>query len=184
MKLSDNYIRQIRNFEGFSARAYYEGVKWTIGYGNTYYENGTPVKKGDVISQARAEELFMNILNDFSRGVKNSLKVPVNQNQFDALVSFAYNVGIGAFRKSTLLKKVNKNPDDPTIREEFLRWKYSGGRILNGLIRRRQVEANHYFNKSILTTNEVSDWLTEILKIFSRREDVASATGWDVVSSE
>ena len=70
----------------------------------------------------------------------------LNQNQFNALVSFAYNVGTGNFSSSTLLKKVNRNPDDLTIKDEFLRWNKAGGKVLNGLTNRRNEEADLYFS--------------------------------------
>ena len=87
---------------------------WTIGYGNTYYENGTKVKQGDKITAQRAETLFYNVFNDFAKQVTGLLKKSVTQNQFNALVSYAYNRGIGAFRNSKVLALVNQNPNNFT----------------------------------------------------------------------
>lgn len=85
---------------------------WTIGYGNTYYENGTKVKQGDTITAQRAETLFYNIFNQFAKQVSSVLKKPVTQNQFNALVSYAYNRGFGAFKASKVLALVNQNPNN------------------------------------------------------------------------
>ena len=118
---------------------------WTIGWGNTYYADGKPVMPGDVLTQAQADALFLTILNrDFVRVVDNAVTSSVNANQFSALCSFVYNIGTGAFGKSTLRKKVNANPNDPTIRSEFMRWNKAFGKVLQGLTNRRRAEANLY----------------------------------------
>ena len=101
------------------------GGVWTIGYGNTRYEDGTPVKQGDTITQAGAESLFAYYVDlDFAPAVDRLVGngVTLKQVMFDALVSFTYNVGTAAFGDSTLLKKVKVDPNDPTIRDEFMRW--------------------------------------------------------------
>jgi lysozyme len=90
--------------------------------------------------------LFGVILSKFESQVYKSVKPMINSNQFSALVCFTYNVGIGNFLKSTLLKKVNLNPNDPTIRDEFMKWNKSGGVVLNGLTRRRKSESDLYFS--------------------------------------
>lgn len=121
---------------------------WTIGWGNTFYEDGAKVKQGDKITQNRADELFNNIVNEkFIPQVKNLLSVQLNDNQFSALVSFAYNVGIGNLKISTLLKRINNNPLDKDISYQFSRWNKSKGRVLNGLTKRRKEEAELYFKK-------------------------------------
>ena len=121
--------------------------KWTIGYGNTFYEDGTSVKSGDKISKERAEILLTLILVTFENDVKKLVKSNINQYQFDALVSFAYNCGVGNLKASTLLKKVNINPSDASIKSEFLKWNKAGGKILLGLTKRREAESNLYFKK-------------------------------------
>lgn len=118
---------------------------WTIGYGATYYEDGSLVKEGDKITQARADELLKHHVDSFAVKV-DAVTREVQQQQFDALVSFAYNVGIGAYKKSTLLKKVNADPGDNAIREEFTKWNKAGGRVLSGLATRRKKEADYYFS--------------------------------------
>ncbi len=123
------------------------GKVWTIGIGSTYYEDGSLIKKGDRITEDRAKQLFANILPRYEADVNRLVKSKLNQNQFDALVSFTYNCGASNLAKSTLLKKVNANPNDPTIRDEFVKWNRAGGRVLAGLTRRRKAEANLYFTK-------------------------------------
>jgi lysozyme len=119
----------------------------TIGYGNTFYENGSKVTlKDQAITEARATELLEWSLNKFEQYVDSYCIDSITQNQFDALVSFCYNLGPANLKASTLLKKVNKDPNDPTIRAEFMKWNKAGGRALAGLTRRREAEANLYFS--------------------------------------
>lgn len=146
MKIGTKGIALIKQFEGCKLKAYKDAVGiWTIGWGNTQYENGKSVKQGDFITQQTADELFLLIVSKFDSAV-NNLVNNVNQNQFDALVSFAYNCGIGNLQKSTLLKKVKKVPCDPTIAQEFAKWNKAGGKVLNGLTRRRKAESDLYFS--------------------------------------
>lgn len=137
----------VKKFEGASLKAYRDisGI-WTIGYGLTSYPSGKKVAQGDTITQKQADSYFQQVLQKFAQGVEDSVKVPVNNNQFAALVSFAYNVGLGAFRKSTLLKKVNANPKDESIRAEFMKWVNAGGKPSRGLTNRRRIESDLYFS--------------------------------------
>ena len=141
MKTSHKGIALIKEFEGLRLKAYKcPGGVWTIGYGHT-----AGVKPGMVISEAQAEEYLMADLIAFEKHL-NGLGLALNQNQFDALVSFIYNVGTGNFSSSTLLRKVRANPLDNSIMDEFLRWVYSKGRVLPGLQRRRLAEMKLYFS--------------------------------------
>lgn len=137
----------VKQFEGCSLKAYKcpAGI-WTIGYGNTQYENGKAVKEGEVITLERAEQLLEVILIKFVQQVGELVKSKVNQNQKDALTDFAYNCGVGNLRSSTLLKKVNADPNDKTIRAEFEKWVRANGKVLKGLVKRRTAEANLYFS--------------------------------------
>lgn len=147
MKLNKAAADLIKSFEGLRLTAYKcSAAKDTIGYGNTFYEDGTPVKPGDKITKERAEVLFTIIANEFSSKVAPLIKSKINENQFGAITSFAYNAGVGNLQKSTLLKKVNANPDDPSIRAEFMKWDKAGGKQLAGLTRRRKAEADLYFS--------------------------------------
>ena len=141
MKTSPKGIALIKEFEGLRLKAYHcPGGVWTIGYGHT-----AGVKPGMVITKAQAEEYLKADLIAFERYL-NGLGLALNQNQFDALVSFIYNVGTGNFSNSTLLRKVRANPQDNSIMDEFLRWVYSKGRVLPGLQRRRLAEMKLYFS--------------------------------------
>ena len=146
MNLNDKGKDLIKLFEGCKLVAYKcSAAKDTIGYGNTFYENGTPVKPGDKITQERANELFEIIAKDFADKVKPLIKSAVTPNQFAAITSFAYNAGIGNLKSSTLLRKVNANPNDPTIDLEFKKWNRAGGKELAGLTKRRASESKLYF---------------------------------------
>jgi lysozyme len=136
----------IRKFEGLKLKAYLcpAGV-WTIGYGSTFFENGSKVQEGDKITLDRADRLLFFVVTKFENEVKKIVKSAINENQLGALTSFAFNVGAGNLAKSTLLKKVNANPNDATIRDEFMRWTKAGGKVLNGLVTRRKAEADLYF---------------------------------------
>lgn len=149
MKLNQTGFDLIKTFEGLSLKPYKcsAGVP-TIGYGNTYYENGVKVQMSDpAITKQRAEELLKHSADRYASKVANLLKKPVTQNQFNALVSFAYNVGSGALASSTLLKLVNINPNDAMIAKEFLRWNKVSGVKNKGLENRRIKESSLYFSK-------------------------------------
>lgn len=140
MKVSNKGLELIKEFEGFSSVAYLcSAKKATIGYGNTFWEDGTPVKIGDQISKERAETLLKHVVDNFSVAVEVDIKIEVTQNQFDALVSLAYNIGLGAFKNSTLLRQLNRG-NFVGASQEFLRWDKSNGKPLLGLTRRRERE--------------------------------------------
>jgi lysozyme len=147
MKLNTQGYRLICMFEGFSAKPYLCSAKVpTIGYGSTYYLNGRRVTLLDKpITELEAFEMFKAIADKFADKVSKLVTTPVDQNQFNALVSLAYNIGPANFQKSTLLKKVNFNHNDPSIRTEFLKWNKAGGQVLKGLTIRRTAEADLYF---------------------------------------
>lgn len=148
-KITDKGIDLIKSFEGFSAKPYLCPAKIpTIGYGATFYPDGKKVTMKDApITEAKAVDLLKNMLIKFEQYVDSYCVDTVNQNQFDALVSFCYNLGPSNLKSSTLLKKVNTNPNDPTIEAEFMKWTKAGGKTLKGLVRRREAEAKLYFNK-------------------------------------
>jgi len=148
LKLSQKGLDLIKQFEGLSLTPYVcAGGINTIGYGNTYYTNGNKVSlKDPKITPQQAEELLKHSLSTYEKAVDSFCRDDISQPQFDALVSFAYNVGTGALQKSTLIKKVNANPKDVTIADEFLKWNKANGTVLKGLTKRRQAEANLYFS--------------------------------------
>ena len=142
----------IRKFEGCSLVAYLCPSKvWTIGYGNTFYADGTPVKEGDKIDQSTANQLFDITLQKFEQQVRgllgDTLLVILPKEAIDALVSLAYNIGTGAFAKSTLLKKLKENKlNFDEIEKWWTCWNKSNGKVLNGLVRRRAAEFDMYRN--------------------------------------
>jgi lysozyme len=118
----------------------------TIGYGATYYQDGTKVKLGQTITREQANQMLKDHLKEFEGSVLGLLnKTKVNQNQFDALVSFCFNLGAGNLAKSQLLRFIKANPNDPKIAAEFLKWNRAGGEVVTGLVRRRKKEAQLYF---------------------------------------
>lgn len=150
MKIDKKGIDLITKWEGLRLTPYLCSAKVpTIAYGSTYYENGTKVKMTDPpITKQRALELFKNTLSTYEKGVLSILNgKPITQNQFNALVSFAYNLGISALKSSTLMKKVLANPNDKTIENEFNKWVNAGGKKVQGLINRRKDEVLMYYSK-------------------------------------
>jgi len=149
MKLSDKGYELIKKFEGYSDRPYKcpAGIS-TIGYGNTYYPNGTKVKITDKqITREYANEILAHTADEFAEDVLKLVKSKITVNQLNALTSFAYNVGVANLQKSTLLKLVNINPNDGNIAKEFLKWNKANGKVLNGLTNRRIAESALYFTK-------------------------------------
>jgi lysozyme len=141
VKVSERGLELIQSFEGLRLEAYDDGGGvWTIGYGTTRYpDSGEPVKEGDAISQAQADEYFAADVGDFAADVGRLVHVPLSQQQFDACCSLAYNIGTGAFEKSTLLQKLNAG-DYYGAADEFLRWNKDGGVVNPGLVNRRKFE--------------------------------------------
>src|SRR3989304_6848927 len=142
MKTSHKGIDLIKKFEGCRLDAYLCPAKvWTIGFGHTY-----GVQEGTKITEHEAETLLIFDLIKFESFL-NTFYLKVNQNQYDALISFIFNLGPGNFKKSTLLKKIKENPDDLTIGIEFNRWNKAGGKVLAGLTARRKAESELYFTE-------------------------------------
>ncbi|WP_208952189.1 lysozyme [Rahnella sp. ChDrAdgB13] len=140
MQTSQKGLELIKHFEGCELTAYQDSVGvWTIGYGWTQPVNGVPVGAGMTITQSVADELLVTGVVQYEQGVSRLVAVPLNQNQFDALVDFAYNLGVSALAGSTLLKKLNAG-DYVGAADEFLRWNKAGGKVLSGLTRRRAAE--------------------------------------------
>ncbi|WP_374459170.1 lysozyme [Chryseobacterium taeanense] len=146
MKTSQKGIHLILSFEGFSSKPYLDsaGIP-TIGYGNTYYPGGKKVTMKDpAISRERGAELFSSVLPTYEKIVNSKIKVALTQNQFDALVSHTYNTG----GSDTLFSLINKKANSETIRDWFTsRYITAGGKVLNGLVRRRKAEADLFFSQ-------------------------------------
>ena len=148
MKLSNKGYDLIKKYEGFVSKPYLDAVGVpTIGYGNTYYPDGRKVTLQDKsINEEEATNLLRYIVAEFEDGVYDLVKQPLKQHQFDSLVSFSYNLGLGALKNSSLLSRVNSNPNNAYIPNEFTKWVKAGGRELRGLAKRRVEEANIYYN--------------------------------------
>lgn len=143
METSDRGIALIKEHEGYRDTAYLcPAGEWSIGYGHT-----SGVKEGQRCTRDDAERWLRQDVTSAEREVSFQTQgVELRQCQYDALVSFVYNLGQGNFRDSTLRRKVLANPDNPTIRDEFGRWVYADGRMLPGLVARREAEADLYFS--------------------------------------
>jgi lysozyme len=154
--ISEKGKQSLKKYEALYLEAYQDtsGV-WTIGYGNTFYEDGTKVKEGDVITENRANKLFENIVAKFSANVLKLISQRLTQNQFDSIVSLAYNIGVNAFKKSTVLKKININPADRSITDYFLVWNKSAGKVSRGLINRRKAEVANYFKAASIKPTSI-----------------------------
>lgn len=142
-------IDLIKQMEGLRLKAYKPVPTekyYTIGWGHY----GADVQPDMVITEEQAEELLRQDLKVFIYNVQKAVEgyTTLNDYQFGALVSFTFNVGVANFRRSTLLKKVRKNPYDESIAQEFNKWVYGGGVVLPGLVRRRQLESALYFTKT------------------------------------
>lgn len=151
MNISETGIQLIKKFEGCSLKAYKcpAGI-WTIGYGHTL-----GVKEGQTITKEQAEIFLKQDIRSFELTVNNLVNVPLNQGQFDALVSFCYNLGSGNLKNSTLLKLLNKK-DYIGAAEQFDRWVYASGKKLPGLVKRRTAEKElflmHIYSETYIVT--------------------------------
>ena len=152
-RISDIGLKKLKEFEGLRKEAYYDaaGVP-TIGYGHT-----KGVRMGDVISEYWAEMFLKADLYDVEKQV-DSLGLDLNQPQFDALVSFAFNLGFYKLKTSTLLKTIQEGGNRNAIRREFKKWVFAGGKTLPGLVKRREWEADRFFAPDELEAMKRRDW--------------------------
>lgn len=147
MQTSDKGIALIKQFEGCKLTAYQDSVGvWTIGYGWTQPVYGKPIRAGMTIKQETAERLLKTGLVRYESDVSRLVKVGLTQGQFDALVSFTYNLGARSLSTSTLLRRLNAG-DYAGAADEFLRWNKAGGKVLNGLTRRREAERDLFLGQ-------------------------------------
>ena len=148
MRTSSRGLELIKKYEGWRPSPYLDPIGIpTIGYGFTYYlpSRQKVTMKDKPLTLAQGDEMLRQVLVTYENEVNRLVKAKLNQNQFDALVSFTFNLGGANLAKSTLLKKINANSCDPTIRAEFVKWINAGGKPLSGLKKRRQEEAKLYF---------------------------------------
>jgi lysozyme len=148
MKLDRKGIKLLEELEGLELKSYKCSASvWTIGLGNTFYEDGSKVREGQSISKERAYLLFNLISKKFEKAINDNVKVEISQNQFNALFCFVYNIGITGFKNSTLLRLLNINPKDANIAKQFLRWNKINAVESRGLTNRRIKESSLYFTK-------------------------------------
>lgn len=146
MKISDKGIDLIKQSEGCRLISYKDSRDvWTIGYGWTNPVDGKSFGADMTITEEKADSLLRSGLSQYEKGVESLVKVTINQSQFDALVDFAYNLGVAALADSTLLKKLNAG-DYAGAADEFLKWNKAGGQVLQGLTRRREAERSLFLS--------------------------------------
>ena len=175
-QISQHGLAKLKQWEGLKTKAYKDaGGVWTIGYGHTAMA-GSPVPyQSQVITAAEAENILLKDLVQYEAAIENNVNVKLNDNQFAALVSFAFNVGIGAFKNSTLLKKLNQGNFD-AVPTELMKWTKAGGKKLQGLVNRRQAEGYLWMEGAYVTSKDV---VPEQKKenLFSRKETALSVGG-------
>lgn len=154
-EISDEGVKHIQSVEGWRSRPYLdEGGVATIGWGATYYEDGTPVRMSDpAISKQRALELLLFTLDNYEHAV-NTIDERLTQSQFDALCSFCFNVGVERCTRSTLFRVVDDDPNDTEVVRQFYRWIYVKGRVSNGLVYRRKKEIELYYDDPLIFKEE------------------------------
>ncbi len=151
-KITAFVLARLKQWEGLRLNAYQDSAGvWTVGYGHT----GPDVRRGLTITTARAEALLLADLARFEAAVDGAVTVPLTDNQFGALVSFAFNVGEAAFRKSTLLKRLNAGRHDD-VPAQLARWVHAGGKRVQGLVNRRAAEAGLWASGSFVSSAPVA----------------------------
>lgn len=143
--VQDSTVNFVAQWEGFRATAYLDYSQYSIGYGSGKMPDGRTVRPGDTITEPEARKLLRTLLIDYATVVQSSVTSAINQNQFDALVSLCYNIGKAGFLRSSVLKRVNENPNNfEAIEAAFKMWNTAGGAVNSGLVKRRQAEADLY----------------------------------------
>lgn len=167
MQTSQNGLILIKHYEGCRLEAYPDpasnGEPYTIGVGHTGTVDGIKVHLGMKITQEKADQLLKNSVKNFESGILKLVKVPITQNQFDALVSFTFNLGVGALQKSTLLKYINSK-QFLLASQEFIKWNKGGGKVMNGLTCRRMSERD-LFSTGKLVLYRYDNKTKKIVKI-------------------
>jgi lysozyme len=155
MKMTNEGLALIKRFEGLRLDAYRDAVGiWTIGYGHTSVAGAPQVQAGLRISEADAHEILARDVEGFARGVRDLLVVELSEQQFSALVSFVYNVGLGGFKRSSVLIAVN-NRDFNAVPRRLNLWTKAGGRVLPGLVRRRAAEGALFLSAYAAPSKEI-----------------------------
>jgi lysozyme len=173
MKTSDNGIRFIARWEGFSPTAYMDkNDGWTIGYGTLIDTEQEFYLINSTISKEKALELKKRDIGRFEAAVRGQVTAPINQNQFDALVSLVYNIGPGNFQDSTVLKRINRIDTKKRIKEAWEWWNKDDGKVVQGLINRREAETALYFSevkKKVLIISSILLATTIVILLIKRK---------------
>ena len=137
-------LNTIQQFEGLKLKAYKDSVGiWTVGFGNIFnLDTGNPIKEGDEISLETAERWLKIEVDNLQAKMIKVITVPLNDNQWTALTSLTYNIGFGAFKRSTLLRLLNAGASKEEVAKQILRWNKAGGKEIKGLTNRRKAESN------------------------------------------
>jgi len=137
-------LNTIQQFEGLKLKAYKDSVGiWTIGFGNIFnLDTGNPIKEGDEITQETADRWLKIEVDQLQAKMQKVITVPLTDNQLTAITSLVYNIGFGAFKRSTLLRLLNAGATKEEVAKQFLRWNKAGGKEIKGLTNRRQAEFN------------------------------------------
>jgi lysozyme len=175
MDVNELGLALIQKFEGFRARAYRDAVGvWTIGFGHTSMAGAPQVKEGLVVDRNRAAVILAKDVAMFAEGVASAITTELNDNQFSALVSFAYNVGLGNFKKSSVRTAVNAN-DFAAVPRRLALWTKAGGRVLPGLVKRRAAEAELFATPM---EGSITDVLKPVVEALPGKPLVKSKTAW------
>ena len=154
-QISQHGLAKLKQWEGLKTKAYKDsGGVWTIGYGHTAVAGEPKPRAGMVIIAAEAESILLKDLTQYEAAIENNVKVKLNDNQFAALVSFAFNVGIGAFKNSTLLKKLNQGNFN-AVPTELMKWTKAGGKKIQGLVNRRRAEGYLWMEGAYVTSKNI-----------------------------
>ena len=185
MKTSHRGLALIKQFEGLRLDAYIcPAGHWTIGYGHTAMAGPPPVNRGDSITTAQAEAMLIRDMKQYEDAVSSAVKVPLNQGQFDALASLCYNIGIGAFRRSTLVRRLNAGAyaDVPA---QLMRWTRGGGKELPGLVRRRRAEAALWRSLADTATPPTAGRgdVAQVEETETEKPPAKSGTFWSIITS-
>lgn len=155
-QISPHGLAKLKQWEGLKTKAYQDGGGvWTIGYGHTATAGAPKPFKGQVITEKQAEEILLRDLTQYENAVEQSVKVKLNDNQFAALVSFTYNVGIKKFKSSTLLKKLNVGKYDD-VPSELMKWVYDNKKKKQGLVNRRRAEGYLWMEGAFVSSKDVA----------------------------
>lgn len=174
MKVNHDTIELIKRFEGFRSAAYQDSVGvWTIGYGTTAAAGvGITPRKGMVIDEAKASYYLMAAVDKFADQIAQKITAPINENEFGAFVSLAYNIGPGAFGASTALRRFNAGDKEGAAKS--MRWfNKAGGKVLRGLERRREAEVELFMKPVVAPSAATAQahWLIEaIMRLITGRK--------------